>query len=330
MLRLLRNYGAGAAWFALSLGLVFGLSLSSPGAEAEMVFLKVPSSCLRLDRVEGSRIYLKSGPADCTGTPSKLPAALDPAIKRVALYIDGAFREEQEIERLNAKDSGGRGQEEARKMLDYYQSDSFRKKYEAEIERLKTTVFKDTLDADYAAKEGKKDGGKVSMLSGRERIYLFISSSVPVQTLRRYAADLDKLGDPHIVMVMRGFVGGMKYMKPTLEFVQKVVAKDAGCDPGKTKCEAYRVAMNIDPLLFQRYGIDRVPAVVYVPEVSVTDASLSEGWEENARAGDHLVLYGDASLDYILDAFHRESGRKSLERLRESLKGGVYGKVGKE
>ncbi len=331
MLRLLRDHKMRSGFLALSLALTLGISLSSLGADVEMVFLRVPTSCLRLDSVEGSKIYLKSGQENCSGTPSMLPVAVEPAIKRVAVYIDGIFREEQDVERFDVKSSGVRSQEEARKTLDYYQSESFRKKYEAEIERLKTTVFKDTLNAYYGeAKESEKSDGKGGMLSDKERIYLFVSSSMPAGTLRKYAADLDKLGDPHIVVVMRGFVGGMKYVKPTLAFVRKVVTKDPNCDPDKTKCEAYRVAMNIDPLLFRRYGINRVPAVVYVPDVSVTDASLSEGWEENAKAGDHLVLYGDASLDYILDAFHRESGRKSLEHLRELLKGGIYGKVGKE
>jgi len=330
MLRFLRNLKMKAGSLALLLALIFGISFSSLTADAEMVFLKVPTSCLRLDRVEGSRIYLKSSPEGCAGTPSSLPVAVDPAIKRVAVYIDGEFREAQDVEGFDVKKIAVRGQEEARKTLDYYQSESFRKKYEAEIERLKNTVFKDTLDAYYGEAKGNEKSSEIGgKLPGKERIYLFISSSMPIWTLRKYAGDLDKLGDPRIVMVMRGFVGGMKYVKPTLAFVRKIVAKDPNCDSDKTKCEAYRVAMNIDPLLFRRYDISRTPAAVFVPDVRVMDASLSEGLEENAKVGDHFLLYGDASLDYILDAFHRESGAKSLERLRESLRGGIYGKEGK-
>jgi hypothetical protein len=56
-----------------------------------MVFLKIPTSCLRLERVEGNRVYLKSGQEGCTGALSKLPVAIDTALKRVAVYIATVF-----------------------------------------------------------------------------------------------------------------------------------------------------------------------------------------------------------------------------------------------
>ena len=103
------------------------------------------------------------------------------------------------------------GQKEAGKLLEYYQSEAFKRKYEAEIERLKGTVFKDTIDSYYRDSNGaEKDSAKGGTLPGNERIYLFISSSVPIGTLRNYARDLDRLGDPNVFMVLQGFVGGMK------------------------------------------------------------------------------------------------------------------------
>ena len=305
---------------------ISGMTISLPEARAEMAFLKVPTSCLRLEKVEGNKVHLKSGPEGCTGASSKLPVIIDPAMKRVAVYIDSVYREEQDVEGFDMKNIGGRGQEEAGKTLTYYQSEAFRGKVDAEVERLKTTVFKETLTAYYGdGKAGEKSAVK-GVLPDNERIYLFISSSMPLETLKNYARDIERLGDPHVVMVMRGFVGGMKYIKPTLAFVQRAVTKDPQCDPDKAKCESYRVSMNIDPLLFRRYGINRVPAAVYVPDVRVQDTSLSEAMEGNVKAAEHYSLSGDASLGYILDAFHRESGKDSLLPLMESLKGGIYGK----
>jgi type-F conjugative transfer system pilin assembly protein TrbC len=215
------------------------------------------------------------------------------------------------------------GREEAQKTADYFQSEAFREKYEAEVERLKTTVFKETLESYYGDAAAGKSGTKGGALPGNERIYLFVSSSVPIQTLCNYARDLDRLKDPNVFMVMQGFVGGMKYLKPTLAFVREVIAPDAVCNDRAT-CKSRRVAIKIDPILFRRYGIDRVPAIVYVPDVRITDSSLSEGMAENVKTGEHYTLYGDASLEHVLEVFQKESKSRSIALLIESLKGGIY------
>ena len=217
------------------------------------------------------------------------------------------------------------GQKEGGKLLEYYQSEAFKRKYEAEIERLKGTVFKDTIDSYYGDSNGAEKGSaKGGTLPGNERIYLFISSSVPIGTLRNYARDLDRLGDPNVFMVLQGFVDGMKRMKPTLDFVKGIIAADASCDVMTQGCKAYRVNIKIDPLLFRKYGITRVPAAVYAADVRITDLSLSEGMEGNVKTGNHYALYGDASLAHVLEVFRRESVRKSIEPLLEALKGGIY------
>ncbi len=344
MLRFLRKHRMGTGILALSMALSLICRATLLEAAEGKACVKVPTPCHRLERMEGNRIYLRSGPEGCPGIPSKIPVAVDPALTRLAVYIDGIFREEQEVgefdmggigEYLESADRfsrktkvpenihAARGREQARKTLDHFQSEDFRKKCEAEIERLKTTVFRDTLAAYYG--DAKGDGKiKRGILPGNERIYLFVSSSIPVHTLKSYARDLDRLEDPNVFMVMRGFVGGMKHVKPTLDFVQKVITEDTNCDIHKTGCKAYRVNIKIDPLLFRRYGITRVPAAVYAPDVRITDPALSEGMEGNAKTDDHYALYGDASLDYILETFRNESGRRSIEPLRESLKGGIY------
>jgi len=122
----------------------------------------------------------------------------------------------------------------------------------------------------------------------------------------------------------------MKRVKPTMDFVGKIITEDADCDIQKNKCSAYRANIKIDPLLFRRYGITRVPAAVYAPDVRIMDPTLSEGMEGNAKTGDHYTLHGDASLAHVLEVFRRESGRKSVESLLEALKGGIYHEVNKK
>jgi type-F conjugative transfer system pilin assembly protein TrbC len=216
-----------------------------------------------------------------------------------------------------------KGQEMAEKTYQFYQSKEFQEKLKAETERLKEEVFKKPVEEYYSGsnKEIEKTKGK---LLPTERIYIFISSSVPVHTLRNYASTLDRLRDPNIVMVMRGFVGGMKYIDPTIRFVGDILKKDTGCDMTKKKCETYRADFQIDPLLFRRYQIAKVPAVVYVTGINVLDVEMSEGLENNTEVSNYYVLYGDASLEYMLDTMHKETKSKSIEGLMTALRKGFY------
>lgn len=251
-------------------------------------------------------------------------------IEDINRFLENAARLGREIKIQDNPDKS-KGREEARKLMEYYQSEAFRRKYEAEIERLKGTVFKDALDSYYGDSNGAEKGSaKGGILPGNERIYLFISSSVPIGTLRNYARDLDRLGDPNVFMVMRGFVGGMKQVKPTLDFVKRVIAADSDCEVITQGCKAYRVNIKIDPLLFRKYGINRVPAAVYARGVRIMDTMLSEGMEENANTGDHYTLHGDASLAYMLETLRKASGRRSIETLIEALKGGIYHEVNRK
>ena len=68
-------------------------------------------------------------------------------------------------------------------------------------------------------------------------------------------------------------------------------------------------------MLFRRYRIERVPAFVYIPSVSVKDGEMSEGIEGNTRASEPYVLYGDISLDAAVRLFAREKKSPGLEGL---------------
>lgn len=159
-----------------------------------------------------------------------------------------------------------------------------------------------------------------AILKEDERIYIFVSSSVPKDTLRNYARDIDRLGQPRMSIVMRGFVSGMTKVRPTLEFLRRVLFKDENCD--SDKCEAYHAPVLIDPLLFRRYAIEAVPAIVYVRGVRVMDSTVSEGLGEGAETGDYRVLYGDAALDGALELIDREAGSSSLNCLVWKLRRG--------
>jgi len=137
-------------------------------------------------------------------------------------------------------------------------------------------------------------------LSDGDRLYIFISSSLPTDTLRAYVQDLNDLGEPNITLVLRGFVGGMKKVKPTLDFIEGLVKQDPACD-GSEPCAYYRANIDIDPLAFRYFGIKRVPAVAFINNVRLVNGDDSIGAEGNIETrGTPRVYYGDMPLVHVL------------------------------
>ena len=192
-----------------------------------------------------------------------------------------------------------------------FRSPEYQADLRREQERLRQEVFAPVTPLEEEKQTSHEErNGHGSTILPSERVYLFFSSSVPLETLREYLAVIEKARDPNIVMVMRGFVGGMKTVRPTLEYLARLLAKDSGCAPMNARCEAYRVNIEINPLLFRRYGIERVPAVVYATGLS------GEGEAANA-----YIIEGDSALDWLLERIDREARSRSLERLVKAMRG---------
>jgi len=204
-----------------------------------------------------------------------------------------------------------------------FHSSECQKRIQAETERLKADQFAKVLQ-DYQ-QSGKNMTKAKGGLPVDERIYIFISSSMPAATLRNYVAALDKINDPNISMVLRGFINGMKLFKPTLDFVRSMTAKDASCDLSKEKCNAYNAAINIDPMLFSKYQITFVPAITYVQGVNMLDATMSEGKTDNLTGSqESYTVYGDVSLEYALEQIRKETKAEGVTKVLRRLQGGYY------
>jgi type-F conjugative transfer system pilin assembly protein TrbC len=233
--------------------------------------------------------------------------AASPTADEVQALLERSGREEI---RLSA--SPGEGQAAAEKLFRLYQSPQYQRSLAAERTRIEKEVFGKTSPPPVELGPVEGEG----RLAPDERIYVFVSASVPMETLRNYAADIDGSGEANLVMVLRGFVDGARQIGPTARFTEQVLRKDPGCEPqGANSCAALAVRILVDPLLFRRYGIERVPAVVYARGVSVLDADQSEGRPENATAGTHFAVYGDAGLPYVLELIQREAKSPGLAAL---------------
>mgnify|MGYP001773236303 CR=1 FL=1 len=162
--------------------------------------------------------------------------------------------------------------------------------------------------------EGKKEEKKEkTSLSQGEFIYIFMSSSVPISVWKTYAKNIEDFGlTDKSSLVLRGCIGGCRYIKPTLEFISKVLEIDR--DRQGIKAEVW-----IDPLLFRRFNIQRVPCVVYVRGQELMDNTLSAGLEENIKTkGQYFISCGDWSLKYHLEELCKKSGNQNLCRIGES------------
>jgi type-F conjugative transfer system pilin assembly protein TrbC len=214
------------------------------------------------------------------------------------------------------------GVDRAAEIMKRINSESYQKRVQAETERLKQTVFKEhalTVPGSNESTAAEHEG-----LAQDERIYLFVSSSVPIHTLRNYASAIDKVEDPRILLVMRGFVDGMKDWKAMLDFSQKVLVKNSLCDAVKEQCDMYVTNLQIDPLLFRRYDVSLVPAIVYARGVNRHDAALSEGLNNVATVSEFYSMRGDVSLEYFLEILRRETKSRSVDNVLTALKRSYY------
>lgn len=136
-----------------------------------------------------------------------------------------------------------------------------------------------------------------------EKPILFISSSIPMHVLNRYAHDLEKVQG---VMVLKGGVGGLKKVMPTFSFIANVLKKNPNCK--NEPCEKYAVKVIIDPILFSEYGIDKVPAFTVHGKESFTaycnlDGGLNKG---------NKISYGDYTIKYHLEMIQENNEYKNM------------------
>lgn len=293
-------------------------------------YIATPDTCCVVDRVVEDTVHLRKVGA-CTGKPGR--AYIETKLKKVTVVVEGTLWKEAEVEGLTVPDlanslsnadrltkqmtvPGNRYEKEMTSLagtLDsYYHSDEFQLRVQSETERIKSEVFGDKASGYYADKGKQAPKGK---LLSSERVYVFISSAMPFATIRNYAASVARLGDPNVSLVMRGFVDGVSKIQPTIGFIASVLQRDQACRPQDGDCEMLPAGLIVDPLLFRRYRIDRVPAVVYARGLKAEDTGLSEGDPKNTTISDHYAAYGDARLEYLLDQIRKESGSDSLAAL---------------
>jgi type-F conjugative transfer system pilin assembly protein TrbC len=159
---------------------------------------------------------------------------------------------------------------------------------------------KERLKAGAPAKDHVTTASSQSPVSGR--VVVAVSSSMPEAMLTSYLQQLD--GHPESLVVMRGFVGGAKAVRPTGQLMERLRRKSA-TDPHGSH---FNVETVVDPLLFRQLGIDQVPAVAWLSGVQ----DLSHCDEEDYSKA--TVVFGAVSVEAAL----REA-RKAGAAIPESV-----------
>jgi type-F conjugative transfer system pilin assembly protein TrbC len=308
------------------------------------VEIEKPDSCHEVRKIEENRVYLerKAGcvaPQVIVSEKIKLNSWYDV----LKIYVDGRFWkeislkevspeavmraiEEAEKKAQNLESLSNVYEKEAKeiaeKTYNMTQTQEFQKKVEQYKESLASIIMeKEGLSLkdvykDYVEKK-KRERKKVLELSSDERLYIFVSSSVPKETIRNYVTFVASHIDGNVVFVLRGGIGGLKRIGPTIAWIYDVIKKDKFCEG--INCEVYGVEFIIDPFLFRRYKVEKVPAVVYAKGRALTEFEGSEGLENKWETKVWTKTYGDVGLAYHLKVIGEELNIEKIKKFVDEL-----------
>jgi conjugal transfer pilus assembly protein TrbC len=118
-----------------------------------------------------------------------------------------------------------------------------------------------------------------------KNIIIFVSFSMPDESLKEWIREANLIGAP---VVMRGFTNNS--FKETVNKIYLLTKENQG-------------GVQIDPALFQKYQITKVPAVVAIKEQNCM-ANMS-------CTLDYDIVYGDVTLAYALNKIQNQEDHVS-------------------
>ena len=182
--------------------------------------------------------------------------------------------------------------------------DAFAAQREAMAKRLRQALGLNAPEMDAVA------GAAAPKLAEAWVPVLFVSSSMPIATLRTYAGQLEKAGG---VMAFRGMPGGLARVGPMAKLSAEILRLDPGCEG--PACAMRNVQLIVDPLVFRQHGVNVVPALALIPGDPVQP--YCERDETSLRASH--VVYGDAALSGLLEEYARLGGKEEVQGAQARL-----------
>jgi type-F conjugative transfer system pilin assembly protein TrbC len=139
---------------------------------------------------------------------------------------------------------------------------------------------------------------------------LFVSSSMPIQTLRNYAEQLERVRG---VLAFRGMPGGLHKVGPMAKLAAEILRLDPGCEG--PACAMRDVQLIVDPILYRQHAVTRVPALALVPGDPAQPYCERE--EDSLRA--RFLVFGDSALSGLLEEYARLGGREEVRDAQTRL-----------
>ena len=150
----------------------------------------------------------------------------------------------------------------------------------------------------------QKEPETKDILAENEKVYLFLSSSIPEASFQGYMLYLE--GVPEIVPVMNGMVGGLgkENKEERVQWWSKVLKKDTTCEKTPEEpCDLIKPALSIKPALFKQYSITEVPTLVY------------------ERGDEIFQIQGDVGIVTLLEKVNQEAKSPSLTAFITKIRG---------
>jgi len=194
--------------------------------------------------------------------------------------------------------------------------DSVLKNVDIETRRLQGENV--SIDNLTTLKNKKTSNDDIKSFLQNNRIYIFMSQSVPMDIWHTYGKLIYDKKLTNTSMVLRGCIGGScTKIAPTGEFIVKLKKYDKNSEISPN--------IIIDPLLFRKYNISQVPCVVFAQDTQTKDLALSEGIAENFNAKKTYKSCGAWNLLWHLKQLQQEANSLELEQIIDYLepKGGL-------
>jgi len=173
----------------------------------------------------------------------------------------------------------------ARTHIDFLKS----KKTQSKIEEMKKSILAG-YDINLSEYNVTDIYANASDIFSKNRYFLCISSSMPIELIQSYLQQIESQ-DKNIEVVINGFIGGVKKVKKTVAFMNKVLVKN--------KHELYDVKVQINPKIFMYYNIKVVPALIV--DSSFDKRLISPLAYIDNNDLNFTVVYGASSLKAMIE-----------------------------
>jgi len=162
------------------------------------------------------------------------------------------------------------------------------------------------VDIEKLVNQGQALMGRIDDQSVRyeSQILVFVSSSMPVKTIRNYLEQTQKIG---AAIVMRGLINDS--MVDTRQYLAKALDKYR---PDHTTAEQ-KPTILIDPTLFSRYDIQQVPTTL------VTESQIRTCKDDDCPIPVYHKVSGDVSLVWALGLISRQIDSEALKQSLRAL-----------